>query len=70
MPTAYPMTESHMGNLAFIGDPVLKNSFKRKMSVGLAPIVVVSYPCMTAYVMAVAKIIQTENIEYEKYNSR
>ena len=34
MPTAYPMTESHMGNLAFIGDPVLKNSFKRKMSVG------------------------------------
>lgn len=64
MPTAYPMTESHMGNLAFIGDPVLKNSFKRKMSVGAAQIAMVSYPCMTVYVMAVAKIIWTENIEY------
>jgi len=58
------MTESLMGNLAFIGDSVLKNSFKKKMSVGSAQIAVVSYPCMTVYVMAVAKITWTENIEY------
>ena len=43
---------------------VLKNFCKEKRFVGLAPIAVVSYQCMTVYVMAVAKIIRTENIKY------
>jgi len=43
---------------------VLKSSYKGKKNVGLAPIAVVSYPCITENVMAVAKIIQIENIEY------
>lgn len=49
---------------------VLKSFFKGKMSVGLAQIAVVSYLFMTEYVMAVAKNIQIENIEYGKYNSK
>ena len=49
---------------------VLKNFCKEKRFVGLAQIAVVSYLFMTGYVMAVAKNIQIENIEYGKYNSK
>ena len=67
---AYPMIESLMGNLALSEKMVLNNSCKEKRFVGLAPIAEGAYRFMTVYVMAVAKNIQIENIEYGKYNSK
>ena len=49
---------------------VLNNSCKEKRFDGLAPIEEGAYRFMTVYVMAVAKNIQIENIEYGKYNSK
>jgi len=45
---------------------VWKNSYKEKENVGLALIVVASYPCTMDNVMVVAEIIQIEKVPHIK----